>query len=1740
MKRFLPNKKGFFALLLALCLGMGTAYASYDFSAVCNGKTLYFNIIDESNHYVELTCPGAWGTWWEGYDKPTGNITLPSSVTYNGVTYTVKEIGIAAFYECTGLTGSLTIPNSVTRIDHDAFYGCNGFTGTLTLSNSVTWIDNWAFGRCRNFSGSLTIPDLVTHIGNYAFDWCDGFTGTLTLGNSLVEIGEGAFESCNNLTGELILPNSLTTIGYAAFLGCRSMTGTLTIPNSVTTIGIMAFHQCTGFTGSLTIPNSVTSIGESAFESCTGFTGTLAIGKYVTSIGRNAFKDCTGFTHLNYNAIHCADLSSTDYNNVPFKNFSGTLSIGDEVQRIPKYMFYGCSGFTGTLTIPSSVTSIGYGAFYQCTHFTSLYLGNSLTTIDYYAFYNCYRMTGTLIIPESVTTIEYAAFADCYGFSSLTIGSNVTTIGNNAFSYCSGLGSMTVRAETPPTLSADGSFAFDLVSMDIPVYVPCGSLSDYQAAYGWSNFTNYQCIPWTVTLSANPGGGGYADFTDNNGSNGHYSNGATCSVLATPQDNYLFMHWSKNGTVVSSNLSYSFNVYEDTNLEAVFMALSDAGNIIGTGTNTSSYLPSHSLYNYSLTEQIYTSTELEGITTITSISFFNAGAERTRLYDVYLVNTDKASFNGGADWIPVYQADCVFTGYVTMRRGMWTTIVLDTPFAYNGTSNLVLVVDDNTGAWEGSMSCRTYTASGNQAIRIYSDGTNYNPASPSSYTGSCVSQKNQIMLNRQGYNIAATSANETAGTVSGGGQYGQGDLCCLKATPNTGYTFLSWSDTNGTVITTEAEYSFFVTENRTLVANFLTGTDVCSLTFDLYDSYGDGWNGNYLVVDLGDGVSQRLTVTEGFDATYTLPVVNGSHVELNWIQGSYAYECFFKVRYSNESIVFVSIDVDLNSNFEYGFDVDCDEKPANWAFLGYDDNGGSEFLPSYSYYNYSLTQQIYTAAEIGTAGAINSIAFYNENYDDDNTKTRTYDIYLKATDKNEFFTDTDWISVTEDDKVFSGEVTMTVNKWTLITFDIPFEYDGTSNLALIVDDNTGGWTSAPHMSCRTYYYNGDNQAIYVYSDDTNYDPNSPSAYNGTLMNEKNQVYFGFTDLDCMAPLQLNATDITEYAATLNWTGYQGSYNLRYRTAAHYDFSDDFENGYGSWIENWTLIDADGDGHNWHYNTTFGGHNGSTGFVFSESYSSTLGVLTPDNYLVSPQVTLDGVVQFWACAQDANWAAEHFGVAVSTTGNTDPADFTTIQEWTMTAKAQGNWYQYTADLSAYAGQTGYVAIRHFNCTDMFYLDVDDVNIGTYAEEGDWVEMTVTGNSVDVTGLTPNTPYEWQVQGINASCSDDGLTEWSEVATFTTLELVSITRTFALNAGLNWFSTNIEITLEDLQAALVATGNTSIMIASQSDGKTTYANGRWRGQLSTLDVKQMYKITVGTACEMVLEGTPINPAEHPVTIHNGSNWIGFPLRESMALTDAFAGFAANGDMVVSQSNGSATYTGGRWRGALTTLEPGQGYNYKSASSAQRILTFPTPTHDYVDLGLPSGLLWATCNVGATAPEGYGDYFAWGETQPKDYYGWTTYQHCMGGNNSLTKYCNNSEYGYNGFTDNLTTLKPSDDAATANWGAGWRMPTDAEFQELYNNTTVTWTTQNGVNGRLFTASNGNSLFLPAAGDRGYSSLNDAGSLGNYWTSSLFTGNPPDIAKDFYFDSDSYAVYLTTRFYGGTVRPVRSARQN
>lgn len=191
----------------------------------------------------------------------------------------------------------------------------------------------------------------------------------------------------------------------------------------------------------------------------------------------------------------------------------------------------------------------------------------------------------------------------------------------------------------------------------------------------------------------------------------------------------------------------------------------------------------------------------------------------------------------------------------------------------------------------------------------------------------------------------------------------------------------------------------------------------------------------------------------------------------------------------------------------------------------------------------------------------------------------------------------------------------------------------------------------------------------------------------------------------------------------------------------------------------------------------------------------------------------------------------------------------------------------------------------------------------------------------------------------------------------------------------------------------------------------------------------------------------------------------------------------------------------------------------------------SHEYVDLALPSGTKWATCNVGANSPEESGDYYAWGEIEPKDVYEWNNYKWCTRSSKNLTKYNTNS---YNGKVDSKTVLDAEDDVAHVKWGGSWRMPSDEELAELVSNCTWTWTTQNGTAGCLVTSkTNSKSIFLPAAGEMKDGEIQDAGTYGCIWSSTLCSSSP-DKAGNVGFINGRITPSNTARCYGRNIRPV------
>ena len=342
-------------LTVAALLGSISAYA-HDLEV----DGIYYNITSDAT--VEVTFRGS---YYYSYYEYSGDIIIPSTVTYSGKEYSVTSIGDEAFGWCSSLT-SVTIPNSVTSIGERAFSGCDDLT-SVTIPNSVMSIGEKAFVGCSGLT-LVTIPNSVTSIGDYTFEGCSGLT-SVTIGNSVTSIGNAVFYGCSGLTS-VTIPNSVTSIGHFVFYDCSGLTS-VTIPNSVTSIGRKAFSGCSGLT-SVTIPNSVKSIGQYAFSGCSGLTS-VTIPNSVTSIEYDTFKGCSGLT---------------------------SVTIPNSVTSIGSDAFFGCSGLT-SVTIGSGVKSIYGGAFANCPELLDVYCyAEKVPYTGSNAFDGSYPENVTLHVPD--------------------------------------------------------------------------------------------------------------------------------------------------------------------------------------------------------------------------------------------------------------------------------------------------------------------------------------------------------------------------------------------------------------------------------------------------------------------------------------------------------------------------------------------------------------------------------------------------------------------------------------------------------------------------------------------------------------------------------------------------------------------------------------------------------------------------------------------------------------------------------------------------------------------------------------------------------------------------------------------------------------------------------------------------------------------------------------------------------------------------------------------------------------------------------------------------------------------------------------------------------------------------------------------------------------------------------------------------------------------------------------------
>ena len=367
-----------------------------------------------------------------------------------------------------------------------AYWSFDSSTGTLTISGSGAMNDyeygDYPWMDYRNSIQTIVIGDQITQIGRNAFPWTA--CSTIKFGKNVRSIGERAFNGCRNLNGDLTLPDSVQTIGAGAFQGCEKLSGDLTIPDSVVEIGEGAFRDCKNLNGTLTLGKNLRTIGKEAFSGC-AFTGSLTIPEGVTEIADSAFG--AGIPLKKYGMFTGtltlpSTLKTIGASAFSYADFSGELLIPDGVTSIGANAFEECDGFGGTLSLPDSVKTVGEWAFYLCKGFTGLKLSASLTKIERRSFAHMYGLKTEVVIPEGVTEIGESAF-QCSHMPSVRFPSTLKKIGKEAFYF-----SLNCKIAFPDGLEVIEDEAFALCNVKSAVILPASIKSIGKKAFDsdWS------------------------------------------------------------------------------------------------------------------------------------------------------------------------------------------------------------------------------------------------------------------------------------------------------------------------------------------------------------------------------------------------------------------------------------------------------------------------------------------------------------------------------------------------------------------------------------------------------------------------------------------------------------------------------------------------------------------------------------------------------------------------------------------------------------------------------------------------------------------------------------------------------------------------------------------------------------------------------------------------------------------------------------------------------------------------------------------------------------------------------------------------------------------------------------------------------------------------------------------------------------------------------------------------------
>ena len=770
--------------------------------------------------------------------------------------------------------------------------------------------------------GFIDTTPIVVMAGTNDNPFTGHFNGNgkiLNVNISGTEIGAAPFRYINGATIEMLtVAGTVTSTAYhaAGLVGMCKDDNANVISNCDVQVNVIASGYAGGIighggNGTLTMSGCIYSGNISKFTSFAG--GLVGWCDNVTITMTNClFKGSfSAGTNGKYHPIAChtANTSAT-------ATCTNVYYTGDDATAGSSNWVSGANGIKVTSSTPTNTMYLKLNA----ADGNSYYSATSVSGVEPF-----YELTGSVIQPIPVVKLSDGSTvsSSCY---TVTYSGDGTTSGNYSVSI-SGVSSKGYEGTT--TINYDVTYE---KPTNLAVSLTCAQPT--QATISWTE--NGSATQWKICL-----------------------NGDETNAITVNSNPYTL-------TGLEADHGYNVKVCAVRELgdsywtnEVYFMPTAKV--TVGTGTDTHSELPLNCYYNYSLTEQIFTPEELEGSVNagkaIASIAFYCAKTPECNL-DIYIVHTDKSSFSSGSDWIVPTVDDKVFSGTVSFLAESWKDITLDTPFIYDGTSNIAIIVDNNTGSYTSTTNFLAYTATGNQALYIRSDGTNYDPMSPA-VSGTLLAKKNQMRvlfedapscIRPTELTASELAYNDNTGTYSDTITWtSSADAWNLryKLKDATTWTTVAVANTPSYLLTGLVLASTYEVQVQTdcgsgstsgWTNSLLLTTPLCGepdkndIRYELTDSYGDGWNGNKIqVVHHNSGiVVAELTIESGDSAEGTVALCCGEDYDFVWLSGSFASECSYVFYDINDEEIFSGSDA-LSDTVSYTMDctITSCKKPMN-------------------------------------------------------------------------------------------------------------------------------------------------------------------------------------------------------------------------------------------------------------------------------------------------------------------------------------------------------------------------------------------------------------------------------------------------------------------------------------------------------------------------------------------------------------------------------------------------------------------------------------------------------------------------------------------------------------------------------------------------------------------------------------------------------------------------------------------